>query len=46
MLVMQPAQRRFLFVLPLVMGVAWIFVSADKTGASALGYTTRPRAFD
>ncbi len=39
---MQPVQRRFLYALLLLTGVAWIFVSADKTGASTSGRIPLP----
>lgn len=40
---MQPTQRRILFVLILVAGLGWIFISADKSGVSTAGEIPAPR---
>jgi hypothetical protein len=40
---MQPIQRRILYVLILIAGLAWIILTADKTGASTAGRIPAPR---
>ena len=40
---MQPNQRRILFALLLFAGLAWIVLTADKTGASTAGRIPAPR---
>ena len=40
---MQPIQRRVLYISILVAGLAWTFVSADKTGTSTAGAIPAPR---
>ena len=40
---MQPIQRRILYVLLLIAGLAWIILTADKTGASIAGRISAPR---
>ncbi|MCL5611360.1 MAG: TlpA family protein disulfide reductase [Chloroflexi bacterium] len=40
---MQPIQRRALYVILLLAGLAWIFLSADKTGASTAGGIPAPQ---
>jgi cytochrome c biogenesis protein CcmG/thiol:disulfide interchange protein DsbE len=40
---MQPTKRRIFFIVILVAGLAWIFVSADKTGISTAGKIPAPR---
>jgi len=40
---MQPTLRRLFFVFTLVAGLAWIFVSADRTGTSTAGEIPAPR---
>jgi peroxiredoxin len=41
--VMQQTQRRIAYSLILVLGVVWIFLSADKTGASTAGRISAPQ---
>lgn len=41
---MQPIQRRILYVVILVAGLAWIFVSADRAGTSTASKIPAPRA--
>ncbi len=40
---MQPIQRRSLYVLLLLAGLAWIFASADRTGSSTAGRIPAPQ---
>jgi peroxiredoxin len=40
---MQPIQRRALYIIILVAALAWIFVSADRTGTSTAGEIPAPR---
>ena len=40
---MQPIQRRILFILILVLGVGWIFLSADREGVSTAGQIPAPQ---
>src|SRR5512141_2463494 len=40
---MQPIQRRGLYLLLLIAGFAWIFASADRTGASTAGRIPAPQ---
>lgn len=40
---MQPMQRRALYVIILAAALAWIFVSADRSGASTAGEIPAPR---
>ena len=40
---MQPTQRRILYSILLLLGLAWIFISADKTGSSTAGKITAPQ---
>jgi cytochrome c biogenesis protein CcmG, thiol:disulfide interchange protein DsbE len=40
---MQQAQRRILYLLILVLGLAWIFISADTSGASTSGQIPAPQ---
>lgn len=40
---MQPTQRRVLFIFTLVIGLAWIFVSADRAGTATAGEIPVPR---
>ena len=40
---MQPNQRRTIFILILIVGLAWIFVSADRAGTSTAGEVPAPR---
>jgi len=40
---MQPIQRRALYAILLLAGLAWIFLSADKTGASTAGRIPAPQ---
>lgn len=40
---MQQIQRQFLFLLILTLGLAWIFVSADRSGASTAGKIPAPQ---
>jgi cytochrome c biogenesis protein CcmG, thiol:disulfide interchange protein DsbE len=39
---MQPVQRRLVYAILLAAGIIWIFVSADKTGASTSGRIPLP----
>ncbi len=41
---MQPLQRKVLFILILLAGVAWTLLSADRLGASTAGRIPAPRA--
>ena len=40
---MQPTQRRIIYLLILMLGFAWIFVSADRSGASTSGKIPAPQ---
>ena len=40
---MQPAQRRIAYALILLLGLAWIFVSADRSGTSTAGQIPAPQ---
>lgn len=40
---MQPIQRRLLYILLLAAGLAWIFSSTDRTGASTAGRIPAPQ---
>ena len=40
---MQPTQRRMIYLMILVLGFAWVFVSADKSGASTSGKVPAPQ---
>jgi peroxiredoxin len=40
---MQPIQRRIIYVIILLAGLAWIFVSADRAGVSTAGTIPAPR---
>jgi peroxiredoxin len=40
---LQPTQRRALYALVLIAGLAWILLSADKTGASTAGRIPAPQ---
>ena len=40
---MHPTQRRLTYALILILGLAWIFVSADKSGASTAGKVPAPQ---
>jgi len=40
---MQPIQRRVLYAVILFAGLAWVFISADKTGTSTAGEIPAPR---
>jgi cytochrome c biogenesis protein CcmG, thiol:disulfide interchange protein DsbE len=40
---MQPTQRRMIYLMILILGFAWIFVSADKSGASTSGKIPAPQ---
>lgn len=40
---MQPTQRRLMHTLILMLGLAWIFISADKSGASTAGKIPAPQ---
>lgn len=40
---MQPIQRRTFYLITLIVGLAWIFVSADRTGTSTAGEIPAPR---
>jgi len=40
---MQPTQRRVLYVIILITGLAWIFASADRAGTSTAGEIPAPR---
>jgi peroxiredoxin len=40
---MQQTQRRFLYAIILLLGVAWIFVSADRSGTSTFGKIPAPQ---
>ena len=40
---MQPIQRRILYAVILIAGAAWIFVNADKVGASTAGRIPAPQ---
>ena len=40
---MQPIQRRILYFLILLLGLAWIWVSADRTGTSTAGQIPAPQ---
>ena len=40
---MQPIQRRILFISILLLGLGWIYLSADQTGASTSGAIPAPR---
>ena len=40
---MQPIQRRTLYVIILIAALAWIFISADASGASTAGEIPAPR---
>ena len=40
---MQPTQRRIFYSLILLLGLAWIFISADKTGTSTAGEIPAPQ---
>jgi peroxiredoxin len=40
---MQPTERRFIYLFILVLGLAWIWVSADRSGASTAGQIPAPQ---
>lgn len=40
---MQPVQRRIIYSLILLLGLAWIFVSADRSGISTAGQVPAPQ---
>lgn len=40
---MQPLQRRIIYSLILLLGLAWIFVSADRSGTSTAGQIPAPQ---
>jgi peroxiredoxin len=40
---MQPIQRRLIYLVILLAALAWIFISADRTGASTAGEIPAPR---
>jgi len=40
---MQPTQRRLIYIVILILGLAWIFLSADKSGASTTGEIPAPQ---
>ncbi len=40
---MQPVQRRIIYSLILLLGLAWIFVSADRSGMSTAGQIPAPQ---
>lgn len=40
---MQPTQRRIIYLVILILGFAWIFVSADKSGTSTSGKIPAPQ---
>jgi peroxiredoxin len=40
---MQPVQRRIIYSLILLLGLAWIFLSADRSGTSTAGQTPAPQ---
>lgn len=40
---MQPTHRRIVYVLLLILGLAWIFISADRTGTSTAGKIPAPQ---
>ena len=40
---MQPVQRRIIYSLILLLGLAWIFVSADRSGTSTAGQVPAPQ---
>ena len=40
---MQPVQRRIIYSLILLLGLAWIFVSADRSGTSTAGQIPAPQ---
>jgi cytochrome c biogenesis protein CcmG/thiol:disulfide interchange protein DsbE len=40
---MQPVQRRIIYSLILLLGLAWIFVSADRSGTSTAGQVFAPQ---
>ena len=40
---MQPTQRKIIYSLILILGLAWIFLSADKSGASTAGEVPAPQ---
>lgn len=40
---MQPTQRRIIYLVILILGSAWIFVSADKSGTSTSGKIPAPQ---
>ena len=40
---MQPVQRRIIYTLILLLGLAWIFVSADRSGTSTAGQIPAPQ---
>ena len=40
---MQPVQRRIAYTLILLLGLAWIFVSADRSGTSTAGQIPAPQ---
>lgn len=40
---MQPLQRRALFILILISGLVWIFISIDRNGTSTAGEIAAPR---
>ena len=40
---MQPVQRRIIYSLTLLLGLAWIFVSADRSGTSTAGQVPAPQ---
>jgi peroxiredoxin len=40
---MQPTERRIIYMFILVLGLAWIWVSADRSGASTAGQVPAPQ---
>ena len=40
---MQPVQRRIIYSLILLLGLAWIFISADRSGTSTAGQIPAPQ---
>lgn len=40
---MQPIQRRVIYSLILMLGLAWIFLSADRSGISTAGKISAPQ---
>src|SRR6266496_2822093 len=40
---MQPTQRRIIYLIILISGIVWIFVSADRSGATSSGKIPAPQ---